>query len=151
MARKLFDYPNAYSVMDVFVDHAQGLTQSVDGQPAFSVDGGKTDLDNFIINAQGDFGDWAASEGDDALLAFSSSGAANATADDVAALDVIGANTMTTSPATVVSSVATSDPGIGSGSGDLNAGEVVTLTVDMSQVVSLSLAAHHRSLLMMAK
>ena len=40
----------------------------------FSIDGGATNLDNFNTATNGDFGDWAASAGNDSFLAFSSSG-----------------------------------------------------------------------------
>ena len=135
------DYPNAFSMMDLFRYSAPGVRQLVGGQPAyFSIDGGQTNLDNFNTNANGDFGDWAASAGNDAFLAFSSSGVTNAfTASDVTVLDAIGWNTTNSPPpTTVVSSVATSGSGIVNGSGDLNAGKVVTLTVGMSQIVTVS-------------
>ena len=134
------DYPNAFSVMDLFRYSAPGSRQLIGGNSAyFSINGGQTNLDNFSTNANGDFGDWAASAGKDAFLAFSSPGVANAlTAQDIALLDAIGWNTTTSSPTTVVSSVVASGPGIANGSGDLSAGKVVTLTVDMSQIVTVS-------------
>ena len=48
----------------------------------------------------------------------------------------------TTAP--TVSSVATSGTGITAGSGDLNAGNVVTLTVNMSEAVTVDEAARRR-------
>ena len=140
------DYANAYSVMDLFRYSAPGVHRLVGGQSAyFSIDGGQTNLDNFNTNANGDFGDWAASAGNDAFLAFSNSGVTNAlTASDITLLDAIGWNTTNSPPpppTTIVSSVATSGSGIVNGSGDLNAGKVITLTVHMSQVVTVSSGA----------
>jgi hypothetical protein len=59
----------------------------------FSPDGGVTNLNNFNTDSDDDFGDWAASAGNDSFLAFSSSGVLNAvTATDVVVMDVIGWN-----------------------------------------------------------
>jgi hypothetical protein len=85
-----------YSTMDLFRYSAPGTPQLQGGQPAyFSIDGGKTNLDNFNTSSGGDYGDWANSAGNDAFRAFSSSGVLNAvTSADVALLDAIGWNTV---------------------------------------------------------
>ena len=57
----------------------------------FSIDGGATNLDNFNTATNGDFGDWAASAGNNSFLAFSSSGVVNfLTPTDLQVMDVIG-------------------------------------------------------------
>lgn len=57
----------------------------------FSVDGGKTALSAFNTNPNGDAGDWAASAGNDAYLAFSKPGVVNAAGSvDLKVMDAIG-------------------------------------------------------------
>jgi FG-GAP-like repeat len=83
---------NSYEPMDLFHYSASGL-RNFSGTRAgyFSPDGGKTNLDNFNTDPNGDFGDWAASAGHDSFLAFSSSGVVNlVTAADLRVMDVIG-------------------------------------------------------------
>ncbi|WP_298872733.1 NF038122 family metalloprotease [uncultured Bradyrhizobium sp.] len=135
------DYPHAYSVMDLFRYASPGVRQLVGGQAAyFSVDGGHISLNSFNTNAGGDYGDWDSSAGSDSFLAFSASGVANLlTSSDIALMDAIGWNTGSSSPSVAqVSSVTTSGPGITNGNGDLGAGAVVTLSVIMSQPVTVS-------------
>ena len=62
--------------MDLFRYSAPGkrdLTASA-STAYFSINSGTTDLDNWNTNPSGDIGDWAASAGTDAYLAFSPSG-----------------------------------------------------------------------------
>jgi hypothetical protein len=83
---------NTYSALDLFRYSGNGVRQLTAGQTAyFSIDGGKTNLDNFNTNSGGDWGDWAASAGEDSYDAFALPGVANlVTASDLSAMDVIG-------------------------------------------------------------
>jgi hypothetical protein len=89
-------YSHAYSGMDLFRYAGAGIRELVGGTSSyFSIDGGNTNLDNFNTSPSGDYGDWAASAGNDALLAFSGSGVMNAfTSADLTLLDAIGWNTL---------------------------------------------------------
>jgi hypothetical protein len=86
---------SALSVLDLFRYSSPGARQFVGGQPAyFSTDGGATNLNNFNTDPNGDYGDWAASAGNDAFLAMSGSGVANGlTQADIAELDALGYTT----------------------------------------------------------
>jgi hypothetical protein len=88
-------YSHAYSVMDLFRYSGAGIRELVGGAASyFSIDSGNTNLDSFNTSASGDYGDWATSAGNDAFLAFSGSGVANAfTSADLTVLDAIGWNT----------------------------------------------------------
>jgi hypothetical protein len=82
----------AYEPLDLFHYSSPGH-RTFSGSTAgyFSIDGGQTNLDSFNTNSNGDFGDWAASAGNDAFLAFSQSGVLNAiTATDLKAMDILG-------------------------------------------------------------
>ena len=85
-----------YSVFDLFRYSAAGMHSLVGGQSAyFSVDGGATNLDKFNTNPSGDYGDWAATAGNDAFLAFSSPGVANLfSSADLKVMDVLGYDTV---------------------------------------------------------
>ena len=75
----------------------------------FSIDGGATNFDNFNTATNGDFGDWAASAGNDLFLAFSSSGVVNfLTPTDLRVMDVIGWQVTEAAPM-VAALTATSD------------------------------------------
>jgi VCBS repeat protein len=84
--------PNGYAPLDLLHFSASNVRSFVGPQAGyFSIDNGHTNLNNFNTNANGDFGDWAASAGHDAFLAFSSSGTTNAiTTTDLTTLDVLG-------------------------------------------------------------
>jgi len=85
---------NSYEPLDLFHYSSNGV-RDFSGTTAgyFSIDKGATNLNNFNTNRGGDFGDWAASAGRDAFLAFSNSGVVNAlSAADIKALDVLGWN-----------------------------------------------------------
>jgi hypothetical protein len=94
-----------YSVLDLFRYSAPGIFSEVGRKAAyFSIDGGKTDLDNFNTNSSGDFGDWAATAGNDAFLAFSHAGVQNNfTAADITLMDAIGWNTVAPGNTTTIS------------------------------------------------
>jgi hypothetical protein len=83
---------NAYSLMDLFRYSAPGVHSLSPNQTAyFSIDGGQTNLDNFNSNPGGDLGDWAASAGNDAFLAFSPSGVLlNLSSADITLMDALG-------------------------------------------------------------
>jgi hypothetical protein len=85
---------NSYVPYDLFHYSAPGVRDFVGTTPGyFSLDGGNTNLDNFNTNPSGDFGDWAASAGNDSFLAFSNAGVLNAvTAPDLRAMDILGWN-----------------------------------------------------------
>jgi Ca2+-binding RTX toxin-like protein len=84
--------PHGYYPLDFFHYSAPGTPDFVGTKAGyFSINGGATNLDNFNTNPYGDFGDWAASAGNDSFLAFSYSGVVNAiTPADLTAVDVIG-------------------------------------------------------------
>ena len=83
---------NSFEPLDLF--HFTGLgarTFSGAATGFFSADNGATNLDNFNTLTSGDFGDWAASAGHDAFLAFSSSGVINVVSRaDMIVMDVLG-------------------------------------------------------------
>jgi FG-GAP-like repeat len=102
--------PNGYAPLDLLHFSAPNVRSFVGPQAGyFSIDNGHTNLNNFNTNANGDFGDWAASAGHDSFLAFSSSGTTNAiTTTDLTTLDVLGYNQ---AASTVLQGV--QSPGIG--------------------------------------
>jgi hypothetical protein len=73
-------HTTSYSIMDLFRYSAAGVRDLTAKPPSpyttayFSIDNGKTDLNNWNTNSNGDLGDWAATAGADAFLAFSTSG-----------------------------------------------------------------------------
>src|SRR5207253_716430 len=83
---------NGYSALDLFRYSGNGTRQLTPGQTAyFSIDGGKTNLNNFNTTAGGDWGDWAASAGNDSYNAFISSGSSfSVTGSDLTVMDAIG-------------------------------------------------------------
>src|SRR5262249_29247827 len=83
---------NAYSALDLFRYAGSSTRQLVAGQPAyFSIDGGRTNLNNFNTVSGADWGDWAPSAGNDSYDAFTSPGVVNSvTASDLNVMDVIG-------------------------------------------------------------
>src|SRR5260370_36287507 len=99
-------FGHGYAVMDLFRYSRPGiLSLSADSAPAyFSIDGGKKDFNDFNTNSPGDFGDWAATAGNDAFLAFSHAGVQNNfTTTDITLMDAIGWNTVApgTSPTSI--------------------------------------------------
>jgi len=87
--------------LDLFKFSAAGAHEFVGTNAGyFSVDGGTTNLDNFNTATNGDFGDWAASAGNDSFLAFSPSGVVNfVSLTDLRLMDVIGWQVAETAPA----------------------------------------------------
>jgi hypothetical protein len=83
---------NGYYPYDLFKFTAEGARSFVGTTPGyFSLDNGTTNLNDFNVDKEGDFGDWAASAGDDSFLAFSGTGVVNAvTPTDLRVMDVLG-------------------------------------------------------------
>ncbi len=110
---------NSYTIMDLFRYSAAGARQLSTGGPAyFSIDNGNTNLDSWNTDPNGDLGDWAASAGADAYLAFSPSGQVNSvSATDIELMNVLGWDT--TPPASIVVS--------GTSAEALQGGSAVTL------------------------
>jgi hypothetical protein len=125
----------SYSLMDLFRYSAPGQLSLSAAQPGyFSIDGGQTNLDNFNASSGGDLGDWAASAGNDAFLAFSKSGVMNAfSAADVTLMKTLGYGSSPPPAVTVIASV-TEQPS----TGDLNAGKTVTITLNFNEAVTVS-------------
>ena len=97
--------PNSYTPLDLFHYSSNGVRDFLGTTSGyFSLDGGKTNLDNFNTNPNGDFGDWANSAGNDAFLAFSNSGVANSvTSSDIAEMAALGydGTTIATTPGNI--------------------------------------------------
>jgi VCBS repeat protein len=84
---------NSFTPLDLFHYSSQNV-RDFSGPTAgyFSIDGGRTNLDNFNTDPNGDFGDWASSAGfKDSFLAFSNSGVVNAVSqNDLRELNALG-------------------------------------------------------------
>ena len=131
---------SSYSAMDLFRYAAPGAPSLTGSKSAyFSVNGGVTNLDNFNNNPNGDYGDWAASAGNDAYLAFTSSGTVDTVSTvDLQLMEVLGytpASSTSAPPqtATVIGS-AVSFGGTWKVSGTATAGSAVTLYNGTTQV-----------------
>ena len=138
MGRQMLDGDGGYSLfepLDLFHYSAPGVRDFSGTTAGYaSLNGGTTNLDSFNTNSGGDFGDWAGSAGQDSFLAFSGGGAAPVTAADLALMNALGwqpAASATASPS--VTSVVKSPS-----SGDLGTGKTVTLTLNMSEAVTVS-------------
>jgi VCBS repeat-containing protein len=99
--------------LDLFKFSAAGAREFVGTNAGyFSIDGGATNLDNFNTATNGDFGDWAASAGNDSFLAFSSSGVVNfVSLTDLRVMDVIGWQVAETAPVVTALSAAVGEDG----------------------------------------
>ena len=86
----------SYDAMDMFHFSAPGVHSFVGAQSGyFSLDNGVTNLGNFNTNSHGDYGDWASSMGNDAMLAFSHAGVVNGvSAADLKLMDILGWDTV---------------------------------------------------------
>ena len=125
----------AYSVMDLF-DYTASGTRDLTGAPPgyFSINGGTTNLGNWNTNASGDYGDWAGSVGNNAFLAFASPGVTMpVTTNDLTLMDAIGWTLTSQSASPAITGIVESPS-----SGDLNAGHVVTLTLNLSEAVTVA-------------
>jgi len=85
---------NSYAIMDLFRYSAPRARQlGTGGSAYFSINSGSTNLDTWNTNPNGDLGDWAASAGADAFLAFSPSGQIDPiTSTDLTLMNVLGWN-----------------------------------------------------------
>jgi hypothetical protein len=126
-----------YSLLDLFRYSAPGVHSFVPTQAAyFSIDGGHTNLDNFNTNPSGDFGDWAASAGNDSFLAFSSAGVMNAfSSADTAVMNALGYGTSSSTSASGPALTAVVEQ---PATGVLNAGKAVTITLDFTETVTVA-------------
>src|SRR5215472_7951341 len=127
----------SYEPLDLFHYSAAGV-RDFSGTTAgyFSPDGGTTNLGNFNTNPNGDFGDWAASVGNDSFLAFSSSGVVNPiTANDLAEMNVLGWDPTTSGSAPVVTIALADDT---SGGNNITANDALTGTADANATVRIS-------------
>jgi hypothetical protein len=131
---------SSYSAMDLFRYAAPGAPSLTGSKSAyFSVNGGVTNLDNFNNNPSGDYGDWAASAGNDAYLAFTSSGTVDTVSPaDLQLMEVLGytpASSTSAPPqtATVIAN-AVAPSGTWNLDGTATAGSTVTLYNGTTQV-----------------
>jgi VCBS repeat-containing protein len=83
---------NDYEPLDLFHYSAPTIRDFSGTRTGYiSPDGGTTNLDNLNTNPNGDFGDWAASAGNDSYDAYSSSGVLNpVSTSDLATMNLLG-------------------------------------------------------------
>ena len=117
MGRHLWGGSPGYTALDLFHFSAPGVrTFSMTTPGYFSTDNGVTNLDNFNTNSGGDYGDWAASAGNDAFLAFTKSGVLDSISNtDLEVMDVLGWDRGiggTSGPDLIVSNAAATASGI---------------------------------------
>jgi hypothetical protein len=127
----------SYSLLDLFRYSAPGV-HDFNGTQAgyFSIDGGVTNLDNFNTSPGGDFGDWAASAGHDAFLAFSSSGVMNAfSSSDLTLMNALGYGGVSPPPIGPTAVTAVIDQ---PATGALNAGKSDVITLDFDGPVTVA-------------
>jgi hypothetical protein len=142
MGRQMMDGENfqggtSYEPLDLFHYSAAGV-RDFSGTTAgyFSPDGGTTNLGNFNTNPSGDFGDWAASVGNNSFLAFSSSGVVDpVTANDLAEMNLLGWDPTASGGAPVVTIALANDT---SGGKDITANDTLTGTADPNATVTLT-------------
>ena len=142
MGRQMMDGENfqggtSYEPLDLFHYSAAGV-RDFSGTTAgyFSPDGGTTNLGNFNTNPSGDFGDWAASVGNNSFLAFSSSGVVDpVTANDLAEMNLLGWDPTASGGAPVVTIALANDT---SGGKDITANDALAGTADPNATVKIS-------------
>jgi VCBS repeat-containing protein len=124
----------AYTPLDLFHYSAPGVIDLSGTQTGyFSTNNGTANLDKFNTNPGGDFGDWAASAGNDAFLAFVPSGVLlPVTSADITEMNTLGWQLASTS-STAVTAVAETPS-----TDDLGAGKTVTFTLSMSGTVTVA-------------
>ena len=91
------DGTTSYSIMDLFRYSAPNIRDLTVTPPGpytsayFSINNGNTNLDNWSTDPNGDIGDWSASAGADAFLAFNPSGQIDGiTSTDLTLMNVLG-------------------------------------------------------------
>ena len=121
MGRQMLDGANfagaaGFTALDLFHYSAPGVADFSGTTPGyFSPDGGFTNLGNFNTNPGGDFGDWAASVGNNSYLAYSNPGALDpVTASDITVMNLLGWDSASSSPSS--SPPSSSPPSSGPGS-----------------------------------
>jgi len=137
----------SYEPLDLFHYSAAGVHDFSGTTSGYaSATGGKTSLDSFNTNPSGDFGDWAASAGNDAYDAFSYPGVVNA----VSASDLTLMNLLGWDPAGLVSQPAASTPVVtiqlvsdtgASPTDGITSNDALSGTADPNAVVKLTLGA----------
>jgi VCBS repeat-containing protein len=148
MGRQMMDGENfyggkSYEPLDLFHYSAPGVRDFSGTTAGYaSADGGKTSLDAFNTNPGGDFGDWAASAGNNAFDAFSYPGVVNAvTASGLTLMNLLGWDpaSTTTPPAStpVVTVHLTQDTGWSS-SDNITSNDALTGTADTNAIVTLT-------------
>src|SRR5215831_16305463 len=127
----------SYEPLDLFHYSASGV-RDFSGTTAgyFSPDAGKTNLGNFNTNSGGDFGDWAASVGNDSFLAFSNSGVVNPiTANDLTEMNLLGWDPAAAGSSPMVTIALANDT---SGGRNITSNDALTGTADANATVSIS-------------
>ena len=146
MGRVSLDGDDGYSPMDLYRYSAPGVRDTTTGGSGstayFSLDNGSTNLGTWNNQpSNGDLGDWypqgPAAGGNDAFNDYSSPGVINViSSSDITLMEAIGwAGTASSPPpqATTVTAVAESPS-----TGIVNAGKLVTITVDLSGTVTVA-------------
>ena len=89
-----------FTALDLFHYSAPGVRDFSGTTPGyFSPNGGYTNLGNFNTNPSGDFGDWAASVGNDSYLAYTNPGTLTpVTASDITVMNLLGWDSNSSSP-----------------------------------------------------
>jgi len=150
MGRQMMDGANfsggaSYEPLDLFHYSAPGVLDFSGTTPGYaSATGGITSLDSFNTNPNGDFGDWAASAGNNSYDAFSYPGVVNAvSASDLALMNLLGwdpagSTSQTPAPTPVVTIEVADDTGASS-TDDITSKDALTGTADPNAVVKLML------------
>ena len=134
----------SYEPLDLFHYSAAGVRDFSGTTAGYaSANGGQTSLDSFNTNPSGDFGDWAASAGNDSYDAFSYPGVVNAvSASDLALMNLLGwdpagVTNQPPAPTPVVTIHLSHDTGISS-TDDITSNDALTGTADPNAVVKLT-------------
>lgn len=126
----------SYSVLDLFRYAASGVRALSNRQTTayFSIDGGTTDLGNFNTNPRDDYGDWAASVGNDAYDAVASPGVVEPVSQtDLTVLNVLGYDLGSSS--TSVTSATITAVSEQPSTGVVGAGTLLTITLSFNESV----------------